>query len=93
MMLYAHRGTADSLAAYTAVSAHNVAAVLTHSRGEAREAVDRGEPVVAVGGPAARDLVDDPGVGVETSGDVTTIVGSDRAETLELAVRWAADNL
>ena len=93
MMLYAHRGTPDALAMYAAASSHNAFAVMTHSRGEATDAIDRGEQVVAVGGPAARDLVDDPGAGINGHGDATTVVGADRAETLELITEWCADNL
>jgi len=92
MLIYAHRGP-DGLSAYAALSTHNAFAVLTHSRGEAKDAVGRGEQVVAVGGPAAGDLVSTPGSGIRQHGDVTTVVGADRAETLELAVEWAGDNL
>ncbi len=93
MLFYSHRGTPDALAMYAAVSSHNAFAVMSHSRGEAQDAIDRGEQVVAVGGPAARDLVDDPGAGINSRGDVATIVGADRAETLELITEFCADNL
>lgn len=93
MLFYAHRGTPDALAMYAAVSSHNAFAAMTHSRGEARDAIERGEQVVAVGGPAARDLVDDPGAGINGHGDVVTVVGADRAESLELITEWCAENL
>ena len=83
MVIYARRDSADSLSAYTVLSQHNAFAVLTHSRGEAREALKRGEDVVAVGGPAADDL---------PSG-ATKIVGSDRGDTLRKFMDWADKNL
>ena len=83
MVIYAHRDTPDSLSAYNVLSQHNAFAVFTHSRGEAREALDRGETVVAVGGPAADDLGD----------EAVKIVGSDRSETLVSFSEWAQDNL
>lgn len=93
MVIFAYRDSADSLTAYNVMSQHNTFSVLTHSRGEAREAAERGDDVVAVGGPAARDLRDGAGNGVNTYGNVTTIVGSNRSETLSLFNEWAQDNL
>lgn len=83
MLVYARRDTADSLSAYTVLSQHNVFAVFTHSRGEALEALKRGEDVVAVGGPAADDL---------PSGAVK-VVGNDRGDTLRKFMDWADENL
>ena len=83
MVIYARRDTADSLSAYTVLSQHNAFVVFTHSRGEAQEALKRGEDVVAVGGPAADDL---------PSG-ATKIVGNDRGDTLRKFMDWADKNL
>ena len=93
MLIYAYRDSADSLSAYNVMSQHNTFSVLTHSRGEAVEAMERGDDVVAVGGPAARDLRSGAGGGVNQYSNVTTIIGSDRAETLSLFSEWAQDNL
>jgi len=55
MVIYAKRGTVDALAALAAHAASPVG-VVTQSLTEAKAALDRGERVVAVGGPAATDL-------------------------------------
>lgn len=93
MLLYAVRDTADSLSAYNVLSQHNAFAVLTHSKGEAEDAKERGEDVVAVGGPAAEEIGGSTSSGVNSSGNVTTVVGRDRGETLRLLSEWAQDNL
>lgn len=55
MLIYARRGTVDAQAALAAHAAVP-RGVVTVSLDEARAALARGEPVVAVGGPAATDL-------------------------------------
>lgn len=86
MVIYTRRDTPDSLSAYTILSQHNAHAVFTHSRGEAWEALDRGETVVAVGGPACGDLDG-------RDGDKVLLSGRDRYDTLREFGEWAQDNL
>lgn len=69
MVIYTKRGTPDALAA---LAAHGAApkGVVTQDLAAAKAALDRGEKVYAVGGPAARDL---PGA--------IEVVGSTAVET------------
>lgn len=94
MLIYARRDTPDSISAYNVLSQFNTFSVFTHSRGEALDALEAGDRVVAVGGPAARDMLgtDAPG-GVKDKRDLTTVVGGSRQETLELFLEWGQDNL
>lgn len=92
MVIYGKRGTPDYSAASAGVDAANTG-VATASLAEAKAAVQRGEVVIAVGSPAARDLGFRSATGkVVRDGNKFAAVGSDGLQSLELvaaAIRQA----
>lgn len=87
MLVYGTRGTPDYSVASAACDAANYG-VATPSLSEAREAVKRGEPVVAVGKPAIEALRFSATAGrVVRKGNKIAVFGNDGLQTLELVAQ------
>jgi len=82
MLVYAKPDTPDFQSAMTVFATSRLPGVLTQDVDEARQAAERGETVIAVGGPAVSDLED-------VGGDVEPVYGNDRASTLIAFAEWA----
>lgn len=91
MLFYAKRGAPDKAAA-DAVHELSAAGVVSVNLNQAREQLSAGKPVIAVGGPAVRDLwpdVTSPGVHAKEHGSVA-VLGSTGQETYGLLGQvWA----
>lgn len=84
MLVYGKRGTPDFSAASAGVDLAN-RGVATSNLEEAREAVRRGEPVIAVGKPAIDDLGFSAKAGrVVRKGNKVSVFGNDGLQTLGL---------